>query len=92
MSSKTTYDLPSDTPPSVLREDGIEYPDIEKCPFVVDRKDLDRQTREEFEAPSSPNECRSGERGGDHQFGVQQESHANFACLQHLLTHHSIAA
>jgi type I restriction enzyme R subunit len=25
-----------------------DYPDIEKCLFVVDRKDLDRQTREEF--------------------------------------------
>jgi len=25
-----------------------ENPDIEKCLFVVDRKDLDRQTREEF--------------------------------------------
>ena len=25
-----------------------DNPDIEKCLFVVDRKDLDRQTREEF--------------------------------------------
>lgn len=25
-----------------------DYPEIEKCLFVVDRKDLDRQTREEF--------------------------------------------
>ena len=25
-----------------------DNPDIEKCVFVVDRKDLDRQTREEF--------------------------------------------
>jgi len=32
-----------------------DNPDIEKCLFVVDRKDLDRQTREEFAPPMAIN-------------------------------------
>jgi len=32
-----------------------DNPDIEKCLFVVDRKDLDRQTREEFAPPMTIN-------------------------------------
>ena len=56
--SKITYDLPSDAPCSVLREDGIEYGFIstlqrlkyEYRPDITDRATLGQNFREKFEA------------------------------------------
>ncbi|MFZ4764374.1 MAG: type I restriction endonuclease, partial [Roseimicrobium sp.] len=56
--SKTIYDLPSDAPSSVLREDGIEYGFIgtlqglkyEYRPDITDRATLEANFREKFEA------------------------------------------
>ncbi|MCF7731783.1 MAG: DEAD/DEAH box helicase family protein, partial [Akkermansiaceae bacterium] len=58
MPSKSTATLTSDTPPSVLREDGIEYGFIGKLqglkyeyrPDITDRATLERNFREKFEA------------------------------------------
>ena len=57
-SSKITYDLPSDAPSSVLREDGIEYGFIGKLqglkyefrPDITGRASLEQNFREKFEA------------------------------------------
>jgi type I restriction enzyme R subunit len=57
-SSKFTYDLPSDSPRSVLREDGVEYGFIGKLqslkydyrPDIRDRATLEANFREKFEA------------------------------------------
>ncbi|MEQ1749762.1 MAG: type I restriction endonuclease subunit R [Prosthecobacter sp.] len=56
--SKITYDLPSDAPPSVLREDGIESGFIGKLqglkydyrPDITNRATLEKNFREKFEA------------------------------------------
>jgi type I restriction enzyme R subunit len=56
--SKTTYDLPSDAPSSLLREDGIEYGFIGKLQGlkyeyrrdITDRATLEQNFREKFEA------------------------------------------
>ncbi len=57
-----------------------DNPDIEKCLFVVDRKDLDRQTREEF------NKFQEGTLAEDFRFksyGLAPKSAADFAFLLH---------
>ncbi|MCX6880795.1 MAG: type I restriction endonuclease subunit R [Verrucomicrobia bacterium] len=58
MPAKSTATLTSDTPPSVLREDGIEYGFIAKLqglkyeyrPDITDRTTLEQNFREKFEA------------------------------------------